>query len=375
MSEVRILTVETDLHMKMFLDVPHAVHARHPLWVPNLKFQDRAMLTPGKHPFWEKAERKLFIAMRGDTPVGRIAAICDYNYNSFAEDDCGAFGFFECENDQEAANALFTATSEWHKNKNLSYMRGPLNPSTNYTCGMLVEGFDLPPCLMMPWNPSWYPCLLENFNMRKEQDLYAYLFQRDKMNLPDWLMNELKIVRERGDFTVRTSSRRTIDADIKILLEIYQDSWSQNWGFTPMSIAEAASLAAELKPIVDTDFFALFYYKDEPVASMVAIPDMNPLLRKLDGSIGISAPWHWLRARNEIRSGYRLLLFGIKEQFRMMGLPMLMLDFIFEQAKVHQHLQWVEGSWSLEDNVLINDLIEDFSGTLYKRYRIYRKDW
>ena len=370
----RIVPVDSKEQLTTFVDLPWKIYRDHPLWVPPLKSQERDLLTPGKHPYWEQAEGRLFLALRDDVPVGRIAAVEDRNYNAYAQERCGAWGFFECEDDAAAAHGLFEAAAAWFRERKLEYMRGPLNPSTNYTCGMLVDSFELPPCIMMPWNPSYYPALVESWHMRKEQDLFAYLFRRETMNIPDWLAGQLEAIKERKEFSWRTSSKATLTADIHAMLEIYQQSWAENWGFTPMPLAEAEKHVEELRQVLDPQFFVLFYCNGEPAGGMLALPDMNPLLKRLDGSIGLTAPWHLWRSRSEVRSGYRLLLFGIREQYRLMGLPLLLLNFMFEQARQRPDLQWVEGSWSLEDNAMINDLIEDFSGQLYKRYRIYRRE-
>ncbi len=374
MAELQIIEVTTKAQMDTFIALPRKIYANAPLWVPPLEKEERALLTPGAHPYWEHATGQMFLALRGSEAVGRIAAILDENYNTYAKERCGAWGFFECEDDTEAAHALFLAVAKWHKERDMQYMRGPLSPSTNYMCGMLVHGFDMAPRIMMPWNYEYYPRLVESWFMRKEQDLFAYDFIRNELKLAPWLHEQIEVVKANNDFSRRTSSKATLEEDIHTMLEIYGDSWAQNWGFTPMPLAEAKQHVHALKSILDPNFFVLFYYKDKPAGGMLALPDMNPLLKRLDGRIGLSAPWHFWRTRDELRSHYRLVLFGIREEYRLMGLPLLVLDFMFEAIKNNTHLTSVEGSWSLEDNVAINDLIEDFGGILSKRYRIYRRE-
>ncbi|MBD5417927.1 MAG: hypothetical protein HDR50_09830 [Desulfovibrio sp.] len=370
----RIRPVSTSEEFSAFIDLPWRILGGFPLWVPPLKSEDRALLTPGKHPFWETARRELFLAWRDGRPVGRIAAIVDEKYNAYAGQTCGAFGFFDCEDDPEAAHGLLAAARDWLGGEGMTYLRGPLNPSTNYTCGLLVDGFDRPPAIMMPWNPPWYTRLLESWHLRKEEDLFAYLIERKSLVLPDWLTEEVARLKAEGRFTARTSSKATMAEDIRAMLEIYRESWADNWGFSPLSPGEAERHVKELKTILDPDFFLLFFHKGEPAAGMVALPDMNPLLKRLNGKIGLSAPWHWWRARAEIRGGYRIMLFGIRPEYRLLGLPLLLLDAMLETARRRPDFQWVEGSWVLEDNVAIDDLIEDFSGRIVKRYRIYRRE-
>ncbi|MDR2573219.1 MAG: hypothetical protein LBC94_02545 [Desulfovibrio sp.] len=369
-----VIPVRNERETKIFFDLPFAVHANHSLWTPPLVDRERALLTPGNHPFWESAERELFLALRDGRPVGRIAAIVDRKYNDYAGEECGAFGFFECFDDAEAAHALLTAVRVWLAAAGMAFMRGPLNPSTNYTCGVLVEGFDIPPTIMMPWNPEYYPVLLETWTLRKEQDLFAWLIRRATITTPDWLSAEVDRLKAAGGFTCRASSKATLEADIRLMLDIYRLAWADNWGFSPLSGGEAEELVRELKPVLNPDFFVLFFRNGSAAAGMVALPDMNPLLKRFNGRIGMSAPWHWWRTRGLIRSGYRIMLFGIRPEFRLLGLPLLLLDYMFEKARENPHFQWVEGSWLLEDNAAVNDLLEDFSGVISKRYRIYRRE-
>lgn len=369
-----ILPVRSSQDFSAFIDLAWHILGGFTLWVPPLKSQERDLLTPGRHPFWETARRELFLAMRDGRPLGRIAAIVDEKYNAYAAQQCGAFGFFDCEDDPEAAHALLEAARDWLAAQGMSYLRGPLNPSANYTCGLLVDGFERPPAVMMPWNPPWYARLLESWHLRKEADLFAYLIEREHLDIPDWLTAEVARLKAEGRFSARSSSKATLAADIRAMLDIYRESWADNWGFSPLSPHEAEHLVKELSAILDPDFFLLFFHQGEPAAGMVALPDMNPLLKRLNGKLGLAAPWHWWRTRAEIRQGYRIMLFGIKAEYRLLGLPFLLLDAMLETARRRPDFQWVEGSWVLEDNVAIDDLIEDFSGRLVKRYRIYRRE-
>lgn len=369
-----VIPARSKQEFDQFMDLPWSLYERGSLWTPGLKSQDRELLTPGEHPFWESARRELFLVLRDGRAIGRIAAIVDEKYNAYANEKCGAFGFFECANDPEAAHTLLDAAHDWLAEQGMRFMRGPLNPSANYTCGLLVHGFDLAPTIMMPWNPPYYAELLETWHLRKEQDLFAYQIERSRLTPPEWLSEEVTRLKAEARFTCRTSSKATLAEDIRAMLELYKVSWAKNWGFSPLSDGEAEQHVKELKSVLDPEFFVLFFHNNQPAAGMVALPDMAPLLRRLNGKLGISALWHWWQSRAEIRGGYRIILFGIREEFRLMGLPLLLLDFMLEKARQHPHFQWVEGSWVLEDNTPVNDLLEDFSGELTKRYRIYRRE-
>ncbi len=374
MADLRIIAVATPQEEKMFFSLPWDVYAAAPLWVPPLLKDEKKLLDPQKHPFWEKATRQLFMAMRGTKPVGRIVALVDAAYNAHANELCGAWGFFECFDDKEAAHALFEAAATWLREQGMQFMRGPLNPSTNYTCGMLVGGFELAPCIMMPWNHSYYPELVETWHMRKEQDLFAYEMRKDALHLPEWVAEQLEHVKERNEFTWRCAQKETMSEDIHTMLDIFGESWAKNWGFSPMSLAEAKNHVQGLKSVLDPEFFVLFFHGDKPAGGMLALPDMNPLLKRLNGRLGISAPWHLWRTKKEIQGTYRMVLFGIREEYRMLGLPLLLFNYMVEQGKKMPHFTSVEGSWTLEDNGMINDLMEDFGGVMTKRYRIYRKE-
>ena len=369
-----VIPARSKQEFELFMDLPWSIYENSPLWTPGLKSQDAELLTPGKHPFWESARRELFLALRDGRPVGRIAAIVDEKYNAYTGEKCGAFGFFECTNDREAAHALLNTARDWLAAQGMRFMRGPLNPSANYTCGLLVDGFDLAPTIMMPWNPPYYAELLEGWHLRKEQDLFAYLMERSRFSPPDWLHEEVPRLKAEARFTCRTSSKATMAEDIRTMLDLYKVSWAKNWGFSPLSDGEAEQHVKELKSVLDPEFFVLFFHNNEPAAGMVALPDMAPLLRRLKGKLGVSALWHWWQSRAEIRGGYRIILFGIREEFRLMGLPLLLLDYLLEKARQKPDFQWVEGSWVLEDNVAVNELIEDFCGRITKRYRIYRRE-
>lgn len=371
--------IDTRARLTEFLNLPYSIYKDYAatnlsLWIPPLVKDEKRLLSPGEHPFWNTAERELFIVRQNGVPLGRIAAIIDHKANHYAKEKAGAFGFFECANNPEAANALLEASATWLADKGMTFMRGPLNPSTNYTCGMLVNGFDKPPALMMPWNPPYYPELLENWHMRKEQDLLAYLIEKDKLSLPLWLEEELKNIKKEGSFEVRQASKKTLKEDVRAMLQIYRESWADNWGFSPLSPEEAEVLVKELTSILDPEFFIMFYCKGKPAAGMVALPDLNPLLKKINGRLGISALWHYWRLRKRLREGYRIMLFGILPRYRLQGLPMLLLDAMLNLAQKKPDFKWVEGSWVLEDNAAIDQLIEDFGGMLYKRYRIYRRE-
>lgn len=369
MPEIR--TAASDAEIRQFVQLPFALYNGDRLWAPPLVKQDMELLDDKRHPFWKSARRRLLTAWENGRPVGRIAAIVDDKYNDYARENCGSFGFFECADNEDAAHALLQAAREWLEKQGMNRMRGPLNPSANYTCGVLVQGFDLPPAVMMPYNRPYYPVYMESWGLRKEEDLFAYVIEKDKMALSPLLRQELERIKSENRFTCRPACKDTLAEDIHTMLELYRVSWAENWGFSPLSPQEAEQHVKELKGVLDPDFFVLFFCGDKPAAGMVALPDMNPLLRRLNGKIGLTAPWHFLRSRAQVAQGMRIMLFGILPEYRLQGLPLLLLDYMLTKAARKPGLAWVEGSWILERNYAMNDLMEEFSGKLAKRYRIY----
>ncbi|MBD5607550.1 MAG: hypothetical protein HDQ93_01695 [Desulfovibrio sp.] len=369
---IAICPVKTEKDLDDFLDLPYRLRSEDNLWIPPLKKQEKELLV--SHPFWDTAKKSLILARDGSEVVGRICAVVDEKYNAYAKTSCGAFGFFESRDDRDVARELLDNAQDWLAAQGMSYMRGPLNPSTNYSCGMLVDGFDVRPGIMMPWNPPYYPALLESLGMRKEQDLFAYHIEKNGPEIAPWLKDEIKRLKAENSFSYRSSSKKTLKSDIAAMLDIYRLSWADNWAFSPLSPKEADKIVEELSAILDPEFFVLFFSDGKPAAGMVAMPDLTPLLKRLDGKMGLLAPWHYLKSRKETRKSYRIMLFGILPEYRLRGLPLLLFDFMLEKARSHPDLEWVEGSWTLEDNFAIDDLIEDFSGKIKKRYRIYRRE-
>jgi len=329
------------------------------------------MLDPRQHPFWEFSERILFLARRGSETVGRIAGIIDRHYNQFHNEKTGIWGFFECVDDPEAAAALFSSVETWVRQKGMNFMRGPLSPSTNYETGLLIEGFDYPPALMMPYTPPYYPRLVESCGLTKEKDLVAFLIDGD-YRLPEW-MNSLaeRISRKKG-ISIRRFRPKDENAEFDRIKEIYNASWSGNWGFVPLSDDEMRDIQKSVMTFADPDLVFFIYYDSDPAAVCVIFPDINPLLKRLNGRIGLLGLLKAILYRREIK-GLRLLVFGIKEKYRQLGLPMLAFHHICEIVRKKKKFHYLEMGWTLEDNESVNSLAEEAGAKPYKKYRIFGK--
>jgi len=372
MAGIDIITVERESELKDFIDLPWRIYATQPRWVPPLKKEVRRLLDPASHPFWESAERTLFLARRGSETVGRIAGIIDGCYNQFHDEKMGIWGFFECADDQEAAAALFSCVETWARRKGMTFMRGPLNPSTNYEVGLLIEGFDHSPSLMMPYNPPYYSGLVESCGLAKEKDLLAFLIDGGDYRLPEWMDSLAERIARKKGIHIRRMNPKGADAEFALIRGIYNDGWSSNWGFVPLSSSEMRDIQKNVMKFADPDLAFFIYYENEPVAVCVIFPDINPLLKRFNGRIGLIGLLKAILYRREIR-GMRLLIFGVKEKYRQMGIPMLAFHHIYEVARANKRYRYLELGWTLEDNESINSLIEETGAKTYKKYRIFRK--
>jgi hypothetical protein len=373
-ADVQLVPVRTPQQMRLFVDLPWRIYEGERNWVPPLKTDVRRILDPRRHPFWQFASRELFLAMRGDEPVGRIAAIVDRNYNEFHHERMGAWGFFECRDDQRAADSLFAAAEDWVRAQGMDFLRGPLNPSTNYDVGMLIEGFQYPPAIMMPYNPRYYIELATSYGLQKEKDLIAHLL--DYANAPSERTGKLAArIRRNNNITIRSGRKKNFESELALIKEIYHASWSRNWGFVPMTDAEMDDAGQNLVRILDPDLVLFVQYNGQPVGVCLIVPDINPILKRLNGRIGLWGVFKAWRHRREI-TGLRAVLFGIKHEYQKLGLPLVVFDHLNQLLREEkQNYTHMELGWTLEDNDEINRYNKDIGGREYKRFRIFRKDF
>jgi len=371
MAGIEIITVEGGAALKEFIDLPWKIYAGYPNWVPPLKKEVRRLLDPDRHPFWEFSERILFLARRGPETVGRIAGIMDRHYNQCHNEKMGIWGFFECDDDPEAAAALFAAVETWVRQQGMTFLRGPLNPSLNNESGLLIEGFEYPPVVGMTYNPPYYLRLVDSCGFTKEKDLLAFLIDGE-YRLPDWMERLAERTAQKKGVRIRHVDPQHMDAEYDLIREIYNDSWSGNWGFVPLTENEMRDIQKSVKLFAEPGLVFFIYFDDEPAAVCVIFPDVNPLLKRLNGRIGLLGLLKAFMYRRRI-NGLRLLMFGVKEKYRQLGLPLLAFRHIYEIGRGKNNYQTLEMGWTLEDNESINSLIEETGAKRYKKYRIFRK--
>ncbi len=376
MAPVKLITVTRPSEMKAFLELPWKIYAHDPNWVPPLKKEVAKLIDLKTHPFWRFAEQRLFLAQRGTETVGRIAGIVDHNYNRFHDERMGIWGFFECSKDLEAAAALMGAVEEWLRGQGMTFVRGPLNPSSNYEAGLLVEGYQQRPVVMMTYNPPYYPGLVESCGYSKEKDLLSFWVDRH-WQPPPWVGRLARRISKKANIQIRPIRvREDFHNELKYVKEIYHEAWFDNWGFVPMTDAEWEEIGHSLARIMDPDLGFFMLDGQEPIGVGVVIPDINPLLKRLNGKIGMLGWLKFLLYRREI-NGHRGLIFGIRKKYRQMGLPLLAFDYLFRtiiENPKYKGYQYIELGWNLEDNDLINQWYMDGGAKVNKRFRIYRKE-
>jgi hypothetical protein len=356
-----------------FLNVSYPIYQDDPYWVAPLLMDLKKVFTD-ENPLFEHAEMQLWVARQNGKDVGRIAGIIDSEYNRSGAEPAAFFGFFECINDREAARRLFQAVSDWAGQKKLQRLLGPMNPTTNDECGLLVEGFDSSPVFMMTYNPRYYVDLLDASGFRKAKDLLA--FHIDLATIPMDRLRRIaaKVKQRNADITFRPVLRKTLQADIAKVKEVYNAAWQANWGFVPMTDSEVDFMAERLKPLLMEGLIWLAEVGPEPVGFLLALPDYNPALQPLKGKLltpkvlgFLPYLFGWKRPTRT-----RVLTLGVTEKYRSRGLESAML---IEGLNVgfNAGVTESEASWILEDNVMMCRVLEAIGGRIYKRYRIYEK--
>lgn len=362
--------VTTPAEREVFLRLLWRLYRGDPHWVPPLLFQQRALLDPAQHPFHQHATVQLFLAYEGPDPVGRIAAIVNQQHIAVHQEAVGFFGFFETVPSVAVAQALLQAAADWLRAQGMVAMRGPVNPSTNDECGLLVEGFDRPPVFMMPYNPPSYPALLEACGLRKAKDLYAYYIHRDWVDLQRYQRLADRL-RERAGVVVRPGQMARFEAELMLIKQVYNRAWERNWGFVPMTDAEFAYLARALKPLVVPELVQIALVGEEPAGFALVLPDYNQVIRHLNGRLGLLGLLKFLWYRRRI-STIRVMALGVVPEHRKKGIEALMILHAWEQAH-RRGYQDAEVSWILEDNHLMNNTIRNLGCRHYKTYRIYEQ--
>lgn len=372
---ITIERVDSPARKREYIRLPFRINRGDPVWVPPLLMDSRNSLDRKRHPFHEHADVEFLLARDGNgKAVGRVCAIVNHAFVEYHGEKTGHFGFFEAYRNQDAATALLNSASEWVRKRGMERIQGPFNFSTNETCGCLVEGFDTPPMVMMPHNPPWYQELILGAGFRKEMDLLAYWAEKDRHDF-DRLTRVAELVRRRENVSLRPIDIRNFTADLRVIMDIYRECWSENWGFVPTTRREFDTLAQEMKLMIVPSMAPVVEFDGVPVAFGVALPDANIGIRKGGGRLlptvlALKVPPFRVRIDR-----VRVLLMGVKKEFRGRGLEALIVDSIVRESH-RLGMGRGELSWVLENNTPMRAILEkDIKADIYKRYRIFQKEF
>ncbi len=371
---LEIVAVDGRTGVAEFVDVPWRIPAltNSSQWVPPLRMAVRDALDTKGNPFYRHADRALFVAKRGGRPVARIAAIENRPHNATHNDRVGFFGFFEAADDPEATVALVRAASRWLAARGLTAMRGPMNPSTNYECGLLVDGYDRAPQFLTAWNPPYYDRLMVTAGFTPAQELLGYWlpFGVDGAERRARSAAVAERAAARASLTFRDVRMDRFREEVEICWGVYNSAWEMNWGFVPMSKDEFWHMAKDLKSLLNTRFAYIAEIKGEPAGFMLTLPDYNiPLKKNRSGRLFPFGVFRLLRGRATLTTG-RVLALGIKKQFRTGSILPVFLHEATRRAEMIGS-PGAEASWVLESNQSMRQVIEAWGGQVYRRWRIY----
>lgn len=367
---IEIVKVENKAHLKTFINLPWQIYKDDPNWVPPLKMAVKDLLST-KHPFRKTAQMDLFLAYKEKVAVGRIAVIVNHAHNKFHNENVGHFGLYEATNDYNVCEALLNTAKELLKHHLANSIIGPVNPSTNYECGLLVEGLDDPAQIMMTYNPNYYQTHFEKWGLAKAKDLLAYKIDID-FKMPEKIKFISERLEKKAKVTYRPVSKKHWDRDIAALFDIYNDAWEKNWGFIPMTKEEFIHSAKDLKSIVDVNLVLFVEVAGEVAGLIVTLPDFNQVLKDVkDGQLFPTGLFKILFNKKKIKR-VRVITLGLKQKFRKSGLETIL--YTKSQTMIQNtKMKEVEMSWILEDNINMNRPLILMGAKPYKRYRIFEK--
>lgn len=368
-----IVEVRSRAERDQFIKFPWRIYKDDPAWVPPLIIERKAFLDRKRHPFYQHGAVALFLAERNGEIVGRIMASDDPNYNALHQSNIGCFGLFESIDDVDVAAALFDTAADWLRHRGRSEIMGPIDYSTNYVCGLLIDGFEHPPTFLTAHNPPYYARLIEACRFEKEKDWYAWWFDHQKAPVLR-LQRLVKARARKTQVKIRPINLRHLAVESQRLANVFNEAWKNNWGFVPFTEAEAKHMGKEMRPIIDPRMTLIAEVDNAPVAFVICLPDINVALHRLNGRLTcfglpvglIKLLWY----RRQIRK-VRFVALGVIEKYRRAGIAeMLVLQVMEEGAR-----RGFPGelSMTLEDNVLVNRFVEALGASRYKTYRIYRR--
>jgi GNAT superfamily N-acetyltransferase len=367
-----IRPVHSKAELDSFIKLPFRLYKDEPNWVPPLIFERRQFLDRSKNPFFEHARAEYFLAYRDGRVVGRITAQVDDNFRAFQDKNWGMFGFFECENDPEAAKALVDAAEAWVREQGCEHMVGPMDFTTNDECGVLIEGFERTPLILCPWTHRYYPELLEGTGLVKAMDLLMWeLHISDRANVHPAIWELAENVHAEHGIVVRPFRKRDLENEVTRFMEVYNEAWERNWGFVPLTEKEVRHYARQLKPILSENWAFIAEKDGQTVGAALTLPDFNEVLIHMNGRL---FPFGWAKAlwwRRKI-SRVRVFALGVKREYQHTGVAAKLYERHFASAE-RTPQKGGEMGWILETNKPMNRAMEGMGGRVVRRFRLYER--
>ncbi|KTC93468.1 hypothetical protein [Legionella cincinnatiensis] len=357
-----------------FLRVPFQLYQQNENWVPPLHYTVKHILDK-KNPFYKSAQINHWIAYRKNQPVGRVSCIINQLHNTLYNEKVAFWGFFEAENSNEVSEALFAQVEQWALQQGMDTLRGPMNPSINYECGLQISAFDSKPYIMMPQNPEYYVQLVEQQGYKKIKDLQAWSVDIKQVKIEPQKINLMRALQKRYEIIVRPADVKNFTEELKLIVAIYNDAWSQNWGYLPLDLDEFVYLVSDLKTFIDPNLVYFAEVAGEPCGFSIAIPDLNQVLIKIRN--GKLLPFNFLKLLWQLKvkktiNRIRIPLLGVLQKYQHLPVGGLLYYEYFRKIDQFNYQQG-EFSWILEDNKAMQTGLEFVNATHYKTYRVYEK--
>ncbi len=367
--DVRPVRGQRDL--RKFIDLPYRLHSNSPVWVPPLRLERHLFLSRRLNAFFKHGDAQLFLAERDGVVVGRISAHYDDAFNTFHGNRWGMFGFLELADDPEVLPALLAAAEAWLRGRGRDRMIGPMDFTINDESGVLIEGFEREPMIKQPWHPPYYAARCEEAGLAKAVDLLMWeLHISDRTKILPVIFKLAGEVESRHGIRVRKMSRRSLRRDLDRFAEVYNSAWSENWGFAPYGKADLDQLAVDMQLVFDAHWCMVAETAEgETVAVAITVPDINQVLRRMNGRLLPLGWWHFLR-RHRIMDRVRVGFLGVKPEFQHTGVAAAMYVEHFDMATATPQ-KWGEMGWILETNRNMNRAMEAMGGRVVRRFRVY----
>jgi GNAT superfamily N-acetyltransferase len=372
-ADIAIQPVETRSQQKRFIRLPWRIYQDDPCWMPPLIMSQEELLGFRKHPFYERSKSQSFLVTRGGRDVGRITAIVNAGHIDRYTEQRGFFGFFECDDDTAASRALFQAAGDWLHAQGMTCIRGPANPTLNYECGLLIDGFDTPPFFMMTHNRPWYAHLVENAGFGKIEDMFAFYGKTSMLDgIDPKLATMIQGVKERFGVTLRPLDKSRFAEEVRMFLHIYNESLGGTWGFVPLTPGEVDHMAASLKYLIEPELAIVAEVGGKPVGAVFCLLDYNPRIKAIDGRL---FPFGFLKLlwNKKAIKRLRAISTNVVPEYQAWGIGLVLMSGLYERF-IKWGLEEVEFSWVLESNYLSRRTLERGGAIVTKKYRMYQDD-